>query len=63
MRPTLIEIVEKELKRRGWSMAEMDRQAGFSVGETSRFLAGKRDFHWSKVEKLLDALGLKISKR
>lgn len=62
MRPTLIQIIRKELERRQWSMSELDRQAGFSVGETRRFLSGERQFSSGKIEAVLDALGLVIKK-
>ncbi len=60
MRPTLIEIVRKELERRKWSMSELDRRAGLSIGESRRFLSGERDLTSRKIEALLDALGLAI---
>ena len=63
MRPTLVEIVKRELRRRKWSMAELDRRAGFSIGETRRFLSEERDLSSKKVESILDALKLTIRKR
>jgi DNA-binding phage protein len=63
MRPPLTKIIKDELARREWSMAELDRQAGFSIGETYRFLSGERDISWSKVEAILDVLGLRICRR
>jgi len=62
MRPTLIEIVRKELERREWSMSELDRQAGLSIGESRRFLSGERDLTSRKVEAIFDALGLVVRK-
>jgi hypothetical protein len=60
MKTDLIAIVAREVKRRKWSMSELDRRAGVSVGESRRFLAGERTITHPKVEKYLDALGLKI---
>jgi transcriptional regulator with XRE-family HTH domain len=62
MRPSLVEIIDRERKRRKWSMAELDRQAGFSVGESRRFLSGTRQPSSNKVEAILDALRLRIKR-
>lgn len=63
MRPSLIEIIGKELDRRGWSMAELDRQAGFSIGETSRFLKGTRKLTSTKIEAIFDAIKLTVRRQ
>ncbi len=62
MKPSLIEIIDRERKRRKWSMAELDRQAGLSVGEARRFLSGERQFSSAKIEAIFDALRLKIKR-
>jgi lambda repressor-like predicted transcriptional regulator len=63
MRPSIVEIIRGELKRREWSMSELDRQAGFSIGESRRFLAGERQLTTPKIEAILDALQLVVRRR
>ncbi len=63
MRPTLVEIIRKELERRDWSMSELDRQAGLSIGESRRFLAGERHLTSLKIEAIFDALHLVVRHR
>jgi transcriptional regulator with XRE-family HTH domain len=63
MRPSICDLVRRELKRRKWSMAELDRRAGLSIGETRRLLKDGRQLTLSKIEAILDALELVIRKR
>jgi hypothetical protein len=63
MRQSIVELIRKELERRDWSMSELDRQAGLSIGESRRFLAGERQLTSPKIEAIFDALHLVVTRR
>ena len=60
MRPTIAQIVRRELRRRKWTMYELDKRAGLSIGETRRFLKEGRNLTVPKIESILDALRLVV---
>ncbi|MGC4033706.1 MAG: helix-turn-helix transcriptional regulator [Tepidisphaeraceae bacterium] len=47
--------------KRGWSTNHLAKEAGVPQSRLSDFLAGKRDLHSGKVEKLLTVLGIDLT--
>jgi len=54
----LVEHIEKEMKARGWSQAELSRKSGVSTASISRFLDGSINIKVINIYRLLASLDL-----
>ncbi len=61
MPPDIRQVVLDELERRGWSRTELTRHvSGVSQRQVLGWLAGHRGMAVSRVEPVLEALGLGV---
>jgi transcriptional regulator with XRE-family HTH domain len=57
----IIETFRKAVKASGKSQAVLARESGVTEGQLSRLMSGERGLGADNLEKLADALGLKIT--
>ena len=57
----LVQLVLDRMAELEWTMSELDRRAGLSIGESRRFLTRERAMTHPKVECILAALELTVT--
>lgn len=61
--PSFAAVLEKHLKRRGWSLREFAREAGVPPSLVSRTMHGERAVPTGRVEEWADLLDLRGQER
>jgi transcriptional regulator with XRE-family HTH domain len=61
--PGVVDQLKEAIRRSGMSLNELGRLCGVGSDRLSRFMTGKRDLTLSAVERICEALGLRLAPR